>query len=329
MEWDDIDDSEAGKGAGNHNATSSGDGDESSKSSREGASPAELLILIAQAEEKLAKAKEKAKTEVQPVETIKTFKRIWQHVFHPGAIKSKFALLLALAILSVIALTFGVSAVNDPPPVAEPGSAMTQEEKPVTGLKQWEPTQVGDNKVAVKVVESNSTPALDTQSFTITVNPPPPKIAKLTVLDGYNQRDRKTLSADGKTNIVQYSDNDRWETRFCSYVSYDFSDVSIPAVAAITSVVVYVEHFEEERFAQGKLGWAIGTGWPTKPVVWASINAPVHEEECHEAIDSWDVTSVVDTREKINSLQLQIKNNDNVAKRKTLIDYTYVVVEWD
>ncbi len=198
-----------------------------------------------------------------------------------------------------------------------------------TGLIQWKPTQVGDNKVAVKVADNNSTPALDTQSFTITVNPPSPKIAKLTVLDGYNQRSRKTLSAEGKTNLVQSSDNNRWPTSFGSYVSYDFSDISIPADAAIKSVVVSIEHFEEERFAQGKLKWAVGTGWPNKPAVWAALNAPVHEEEHHEAVDSWDVTSVVDTRQKINSLQLQVKNNDNVARRKTLIDYIYVLVEWD
>ena len=201
-----------------------------------------------------------------------------------------------------------------------------------TGLIQWKPTneQIGNNEqVVVKVADSNSTPALDTQSFTIKVNPPPPKIAKLTVLDGFNQRTRRTLSAEGKANLVQSSDNNRWPTVYCSYVSYDFSDVSIPADAAIKSVVVRVEHFEEEGFAQGKLDWAVGTGWPTKPAVWATLNAPVHEEEHHEAVDSWDVTGVVETREKINSLQLQVKNNDKIAQRKTFTDYVYVLVEWD
>jgi len=201
-----------------------------------------------------------------------------------------------------------------------------------TGLIQWKPTneQIGNTEqVVVKVADSNSTPVLDTQSFTIKVNPPPPKIAKLTVLDGYNQGSRRTLSADGKANLVQSSDNNRWSTIYCSYVSYDFSDVSIPPSAVIKSVVVRIEHFEEEGFAQGKLDWAIGTGWPTKPVIWASIKAPVHEEEHHEAVDSWDVTSVVDSREKINSLQLQVKNDDKIAKRKTSIDYIYVLVEWD
>ncbi len=201
-----------------------------------------------------------------------------------------------------------------------------------TGLIQWKPTneQIGNNEqVVVEVADSNSTPALDTQSFTIKVNPPPPKIAKLTVIDGFDQRTRKTLSAEGKANLVQSSDNNRLPALYCSYVSYDFSDVSIPADAAIKSVVVRVEHFEEDGYAQGKLDWAIGTGWPTKPAVWATLNAPVHEEEHHEGVDSWDVTGAVDTREKINSLQLQVKNNDKIAKRKTFTDYVYVLVEWD
>jgi len=200
-----------------------------------------------------------------------------------------------------------------------------------TGLLQWKPTdaQGGTNEaVVVKVADSNSIPASDTQSFTITVNPAPLKITTLTVSDGYNQRDGRTLSADGKTGIVQSSDDNWWETSFGSYTSYEFSNVSIPAGAVITSVAVYVEHFEEERFGQGKLEWAIGTGWPTKPVVWASINAPVYEGQTHEAVDSWDVASFVDTAEKINSLQLQIKNNDNVARRKTFVDYIYVVVKY-
>ncbi|NQT02449.1 MAG: tandem-95 repeat protein [Planctomycetes bacterium] len=198
-----------------------------------------------------------------------------------------------------------------------------------TGLIQWKPAQAGENNVIVKVADSNSIPTTDTQSFTITVNPAPPKIAKLTPRDGYNQRNRKTLSADGKTELVRSSDDNRWAVNFGSYTSFDFPDVSIPADALVKSVVVFIEHFEEERFTSGKLEWAVGKGWPTKPVVWASIKAPINEEENHEAVDSWDITSLVDTRDKLDSLQLQVKNNDNVARKNTLIDYIYLVVEWD
>ena len=55
----------------------------------------------------------------------------------------------------------------------------------------------------------------------------------------------------------------------------------------------------------------------------------MHEGETNEAVDAWDITSVVDTAEKINSLQLQVKNNNNFSNSKTLMDYAYVVVEYD
>ncbi len=198
-----------------------------------------------------------------------------------------------------------------------------------TGLIQWKPAEVGENEVVVMVADSNSIPTTDTQSFTITVNPPPPKIAKLTPRDGYNHRNRKTLSADGKSGLVQSSDDKRFVTSYGSYTSYDFSSASVPADVVIKSVVVFIEHFEEEGFAEGKLEWAVGKGWPTKPVVWASIKAPINEDENHEAVDSWEITSLVDTRDKLNSLQLQVKNNDIVGRKNTLIDYIYLVVEWE
>jgi hypothetical protein len=298
----------------------------------------------------VAKAKHGPKIEIkerqrfitQSVEGVHSFKRTRWHVFHPGNIKRKFILLLVLAIFS--ALTFALSVANDPS-VAEPGGAMTQEQRPApdTLLESdadreqlisdvaAEPSlgslngpapdmtnapalnYVSEDNVTFKVDEEKSVPVSDAQSFTITANPAPLKL---------------TASGGDKNNVVQSSDNDRWETRVGSYIYYEFSDISIPANAAIKSVVLFVEHFEEERFAEGKLEWAIGTGWPGKPVVWAAMKAPVHEGESSEAVDAWDITSVVDTREKINSLQLQIKNNNNVANGKTLVDYAYVVVEY-
>jgi hypothetical protein len=198
-----------------------------------------------------------------------------------------------------------------------------------TGLIQWKPTQVGENEVIVKVADSNSVPTTDTQSFTITVNPPPPKTAKITPRDGYYHRNRKTLAASGETELVGSSDDKRLVTSYGSYTSYDFSYESVPADALLKSVVVFIEHFEEEHFTSGKLEWSVGKGWPSKPVVWASIKAPVHEEENHEGVDSWDITSLVDTRDKLNSLQLQVKNNDIVGRKNTLIDHIYLVVEWD
>ena len=202
---------------------------------------------------------------------------------------------------------------------------------PATGLIEWRPTsaQAGTYDVQIKVEDSNSTPASDTQLFSITVTSlSSPLTNTLTVADCYDQRSKKKLSTDGKITVVQASDNERWETEPGSYTCYEFCDSSIPEGAAIISVGFYVEHFEEEQFPLGKLQWCVGTGWPAKPVVWASTNAPVRAGKGNEAADLWDVTSSVNTHEKVNSIQLQVKNDNNAAKGKTSVNYIYAVVEW-
>ncbi len=189
-----------------------------------------------------------------------------------------------------------------------------------TGLIQWTPTseQAGANDVVVKVADNRSVPAPEIQSFTITIDlPSAPATTALNIADDSEQKVKKILLLADKSDVVQTSDDSRGEIDSGLYTSYDFSDVSIPAGAEIASVIVYVEHFEQEGFPDGKLQWNAGTGWPSNPVVWASMNAPVHEGELNEATDLWDVTSFVDTPEKVNSLQLQVKNNDDIAKRKT------------
>jgi len=200
---------------------------------------------------------------------------------------------------------------------------------PNTGLIEWKSIELGENEVTVMVADSNGIPATDVQSFIITVNPPPPKIAKITPRDGYDQRNRKTLSAEGKNQLVRASDDSRLSTSFGSYVSFDFSYVDVPNDVKIKSVVVCVEHFEEEGYVEGKLEWAVGTGWPGKPVVWASLKAPIHEQQSYESVDSWDIISLIDSREKLNSLQLQIKNNDYQSRKTTMTDHVYIVVEWE
>ena len=105
---------------------------------------------------------------------------------------------------------------------------------------------------------------------------------------------------------------------------YNFSNIAAPADSRIASVVLYIEHFEDERFTDGQLQWSAGTGWPDKPVIWVSMDAPVHKEEWREATDSWDITSFVDTVGKVNALQFQVKNNS--AGRKSFVDCIYAVI---
>jgi hypothetical protein len=202
-----------------------------------------------------------------------------------------------------------------------------------TGLIKWTPTstQTGANDVAVRVADGSSTPASSTQPFTINVGLTDisVEVAPSSAAIEPDKIGKKILSVADKNIVVRASDNDRRETDSGLYTSYDFSDVYIPEGAKISSVVVYVEHFEQEEFPEGKLQWTAGTGWPDNPMIWASINAPVYAGEPNESTDLWDLTSLVDTPEKVNSLQLQVKNNDDVAKRKTSVDYIYAVVEWN
>ena len=205
---------------------------------------------------------------------------------------------------------------------------MTIDEK--SGLIEWMPTsaQAGTYDVTVKVADSNKIRAWDTQSFRITVTSlDSPLTTNLTVADCFNQVGKETLSARDKIDLVKAGDDDRVQTESRSYTCYQFEDADIPAGASIISITVHIEHFEEPAFGDGRLKWALGTGWPDKPVVWTSIDAPVREGANNEAIDSWDVTSSVDTPKKVNSLNLQVVN-DAEAGRKTSVDMVYAVVKW-
>jgi len=104
-------------------------------------------------------------------------------------------------------------------------------------------------------------------------SPPPPGSGSstLTVTDGYDEKEEATLQQLDKTGVVQGSDNDWWETEEGRYTSFEFSNVSIPTGATLTSVLIYVEHWEEEGF-NGKVEWSAGTGWPNGPTVWDSID---------------------------------------------------------
>lgn len=201
---------------------------------------------------------------------------------------------------------------------------------PDSGIIKWEPTatQLGDHDITVKVVDDASDAGSDTQSFVVKVQQVPPKVNTLTVVNGYDQRTNKTLSAGGKTSVVFRSDNNRLEIGPRTYVAFDFLDVAIPNNVIIKSVVLYVEHYEEESVSFGNMRWNVGKGWPGSPEVWVSTNAPIRKGQQSEVQDSWDITSFADTPDKINSLQVQIHNNSS-QMTKSYVDYIYILVHWD
>jgi len=293
----------------------------------------------------VAEIKEPVKTEVKeqqeyvepPVQEVYSVKRVRRHVFSPANIKRKFIYLLVIAIFSAITFAFSI---NNKSPADEPGGSKIKEtvavevalaggdidnetiksevksEMSLVSLSRPEPDMANAPALNYKsednVTEPKIAPVVKTKTLTITASPAPLKI---------------TASTGFMKNIVRYSDNNRLETRAGTNMYYEFSDVSIPADAVVKSAVLFVEHFEDERFSEGKLEWTIGTGRPGKAVVWAAMNAPVHEGESTEAVDAWDISSVADSVERINCLQLQV-NNNNIARRKTFVDYAYVVVEY-
>jgi len=199
-----------------------------------------------------------------------------------------------------------------------------------TGLIEWVPTsaQAGTYDITVKVVDSYKIRAWDTQSFKLTVTSlSSPLTSTLAVVNCFHQIGKETLSARDKIDFVEAGDDRHVETKSRSYTCYEFDNPSIPSGASIISVVVYVEHFEDESFSDGKLKWSLGTGWPERPAVWISTIAPVRRGSSNEARDSWDVTSSVNTPERANSLHLQVAN-DAQPERKTAVDRVYAVVKW-
>ncbi|MFC1635954.1 Ig-like domain-containing protein, partial [Planctomycetota bacterium] len=203
---------------------------------------------------------------------------------------------------------------------------------PSTGLIEWVPTEIHKltaHRVEVKAVNRNDVLASGTQAFSINVTPSPPKKATLAVMDGYDHKNKKRLSAAGTTGLVQASDDKHQAISAGSYIAYDFADIAVPVNATLASVVISVEHFEEGAIASGKLKWTVGTNWPDDPKEWISAKAPIREGKQNESIDSWDVTGFIDTPEKLRTLQLQIQNSDSGSRKKTMIDHVYMIIEWD
>jgi VCBS repeat-containing protein len=143
----------------------------------------------------------------------------------------------------------------------------------------------------------------------------------LVVTDGYDQDGNMAVTV----STVQSSDDGRWQTPAGAYTSFAFSG-SVPAGATISSVIIYVEHCEDNGFSAGNLQWSVGTGWPGGTAWQTTAAIPVHAQSKNEAVDSWDVTAWVDTAEKLNTMELRIYNLD--ARKKTLTDYVYAVVTY-
>ena len=181
----------------------------------------------------------------------------------------------------------------------------------------------------VTAVDAGSESGYSNQASATPSGGTPPGSETLTVVDGWDDDEGMFLSDDEKEPILHTSDDDWWATPFGSFTSYQFSDVSVPAGATITSVKVYVEHYEGTDFGSGGLEWQVGTGWPGSADVWGTNSSvPIRHTQANEGTDVWDVTTFLDSTTKLNSMELYIGNNDPVAEEEAWVDYIYAVVEW-
>jgi hypothetical protein len=192
------------------------------------------------------------------------------------------------------------------------------------------PTSTSTNTATPTATNS---PVPPTSTPTPTPTPTPiPHTDVLTVMDGYDERELERLRQIGAVDPVDASDDARWATEAGDdgyYTSYDFTNVTAPDSATVTSVTVYCEHYEGDGFDSGALEWRVGTRYPEPQVTWqAMLPAPTRLGTPAEGVDSWDVSSVVTTINLVNQLEFIVVNHDTANRNSTNVDHVYVVVEW-
>ncbi len=198
-----------------------------------------------------------------------------------------------------------------------------------TGLIEWTPNDITkrSNEVTVNVTDNNDISASAIQKFVVEVVPTPSKIATLTVTDGYDQNGRSVFSGNQDVNLVMTSDNKYLEIKPNSSIAFDLSNILLPSDTKIVSLVVFIEHYEQDSFPKGFEKWSIGQDWPGQEDVWFTLESPVHQGQTNDSMDSWDAASFVDNPRKLNNMQLQIKNDDSMSS--IFLDYIYVLAQWD
>ena len=220
------------------------------------------------------------------------------------------------------------TATPTPPATPTPTSTPTPTPTPVPGTPTPTPTPVPGTPTPTATPTPTPT-ATPTPTPTATPTPTPtPTLnsATLTVVDGFDEKNNKTLSEQGKTSLVQTSDDSRLETEAGFFTSFQFSDVTMAPGSTVVSVVIHLEHYEEGDFT-GSVQWRVGTGWPSSPTEWGNTSQTLRLAEASEAEDTWDVSSLVNTPTRVNDIELLVENNSTNGK-KTNDDYIYVVVEW-
>ena len=195
-------------------------------------------------------------------------------------------------------------------------------------LKNSNNVEIGSGS---KVVSPSSATAVITLSDTITAEErdtirsvnisctdcsPPIEYETITVVDGFDEKNDDTLENLGKTYQVQTSDNNQVDLEDGYYMSFEFSNPTIPGGSTLMSVIIYAEYYTESGFSSGGISW-VTDGSSTTP--------PDNEGESNEAVHSWDVTSIITTFAEVDSLELKMENSGGT---KIKPDYVYAEIGW-
>ncbi len=206
-------------------------------------------------------------------------------------------------------------------PTAPPGMTVNTS----TGLVAWTPTSAGTFAVTLRA--QNSVGAAN-QSWQIAVAANPPQATTITLapVDGWDQKNLKTLVSDGKLYQVQLSDNDWFGVEGGYFLSVAFQG-NVPAGATVISAKLLIEHYEEDLLPVGSITWQVAGGALTSPTILQTLVPPLLFGPGAERVVEWDVTAAINTPARANDLKFVLRNTGTNGK-KSLLDRVSVSVSY-